>query len=109
MADPRNIIKNYEHFNRSLPNWDSPKGKYISSRAHYEKEMKKSGYEAYDGKGRTEQKKWKPSTQVQKDLYALKQMSRKDGTIDPVNRESAKRLMEKNGVRFNVKETPWKS
>jgi len=98
---PNIIVKQYEHFNRSLPNWDSPKGKYISSRAHYEKELAKNGYETYDGKGKTEPKKWVPSENIKKDLYHLKQMARRDGTIDPTNRESAKKLMEKSGVKFN--------
>lgn len=31
------IVKNYEHFNRSLPNWDTPKGVYVRSKAHYER------------------------------------------------------------------------
>lgn len=97
------IVKNYEHFNKALPNWDSPQGKYIGSKAQYDKEMKKGGFEQYDGKGRYEQKKWKPSDEVKRDLYQLKQMSAKDGRIDPVNREAAKRLMEKNGIRFNPK------
>lgn len=37
------IIKRYEHHNRSFGNWDSPKGKYISSRKHYEQECIKQG------------------------------------------------------------------
>ena len=37
------IIKNYEHFNRALPNWDSPKGKYIKSKKHYQEEVAKAG------------------------------------------------------------------
>lgn len=37
------IIKKYEHFNRSLPNWDTPKGKYISSERQYREELAKAG------------------------------------------------------------------
>jgi len=37
------IVKNYEHYNRSFANWDTPYGKYISSRADYEREMAKQG------------------------------------------------------------------
>ena len=38
---PQVIVKSYEHYNRSL-------GKYITSKAHYEKEMKKQGMMSYD-------------------------------------------------------------
>jgi hypothetical protein len=42
------IVKNYEHFNRSLPNWDTPKGKWIGSRAQYEKELAKNGFVSFE-------------------------------------------------------------
>lgn len=42
------IVKKYEHFNRSFGNWDTPNGKYIKSKAHYEEELKKSGMERCD-------------------------------------------------------------
>lgn len=35
------IVKNYEHFNRAL-------GKQITSRAHYEAEMKKGGFVSFE-------------------------------------------------------------
>lgn len=46
IMDNKNIsIKstNYEHMNRALPNWDTKDGKYISSKAHYDKECAKAG------------------------------------------------------------------
>ena len=45
------IIKNWEHFNRSLPNWDSPKGKYIRSKAQYQNELAKSGMKQMESFG----------------------------------------------------------
>ena len=42
------IVKNYSHFNRSFRKWDSPKGRYISSRADYEKAMKEEGMIPYE-------------------------------------------------------------
>jgi hypothetical protein len=41
------IVKNYEHFNRGLPNWNSKKGKYISSKRQYTEECKKAGLVSY--------------------------------------------------------------
>ena len=43
MANPQIKVKNYEHFNKALPNWDNKDGKYISSRNQYESECKKAG------------------------------------------------------------------
>lgn len=100
MTHPGSIVKKYEHFNKALPNWDSKDGKYISSRAHYEKELQKGGFEPYNGKGHYEQKKWTPSVEIKKDLYQLKQMGGRDGKIDATNREGVKKLMEKTGVKF---------
>ena len=37
------IVKNYEHFNRAFKNWDSPQGKYISSKAEYQRELDRQG------------------------------------------------------------------
>lgn len=34
------IVKNYEHYNKAFPVWDTPKGKYIKSRDHYEQTLK---------------------------------------------------------------------
>ena len=42
------IVKNYSHFNRSFRKWDSPKGRYISSRADYDKAMKEEGMIPYE-------------------------------------------------------------
>jgi hypothetical protein len=42
------LIKKYEHFNRSFRNWDSPKGRYISSRSDYEKAMREEGMIPYE-------------------------------------------------------------
>ena len=42
------IVKKYQHFNRSFKKWDSPKGRYISSRSEYEKAMKEEGMIPYE-------------------------------------------------------------
>ena len=45
---PAIIIKNYEHFNRSFPNWDTPKGKYIRNKDEYDREMKTHNMRPYE-------------------------------------------------------------
>lgn len=42
------IVKNYQHFNRSLPNWDSPHGKWIGSKKQYDEECKKNNMVSFE-------------------------------------------------------------
>jgi hypothetical protein len=37
------IVKNYEHHNRAFSGWDSPQGKYISTKAEYQRELDRQG------------------------------------------------------------------
>ena len=37
------VVKNWEHFNKSLPNWHSKDGRYIGSRRQYENEVRQAG------------------------------------------------------------------
>jgi len=37
------IVKQYEHHNRAFAGWDSPQGKYISSKADYQRELDRQG------------------------------------------------------------------
>ena len=41
------IVKNWEHHNRGLPNWNSKKGRYISSKKQYTEECKRAGLVSY--------------------------------------------------------------
>jgi Cdc6-like AAA superfamily ATPase len=42
------IIRNYEHINRSLPNWNTPTGRYIRNKDEYDRAMKESGMVSYE-------------------------------------------------------------
>ena len=42
------IVKNYEHINKALPNWDTPQGKYIKNKDHYDRCMKEAGMVSED-------------------------------------------------------------
>ena len=42
------IVKDYTHHNRSLPNWDSPKGRYINSKRQYLNEIARAGLIPYE-------------------------------------------------------------
>jgi len=100
------IVKNYEHINRSLPNWDTPNGKYISSKRQYQEELAKGGFTKYDGSGRPEQKKWQPSENLQKALHEVKSMADKKGNVDIANNGRLVDHMKKMGMSFNPKFMP---
>ena len=45
---PAIIVKNYEHFNTALPNWNTPKGVYIKTKDQYDRAMKAAGMVSYE-------------------------------------------------------------
>ncbi len=42
------IVKSYSHVNRSLPNWDSPNGRIVKSKDHYERLCKENGMVSFE-------------------------------------------------------------
>ncbi len=97
------IVKSYEHFNRSLPDWDSPHGKYIGSRVQYEKELARSGLVSFE---QAEQSKANPhkdyngiSKEAMEVCIAAKQQADKKGNLRIGSR--LKQGMEKVGVSFD--------
>jgi hypothetical protein len=78
------IVKNYEHFNRSFGNWDTPKGKYIKSKAHYLDELAKSGMKQYDEFGQVEEpkrKEYELSKKGREIIQAAKNSKDKNGKV----------------------------
>lgn len=62
------IIKNYEHVNRSFSGWDTPNGKYIKNKDHYDRTMKEQGMVSYETmQQRAESNKKKESKYVPSD------------------------------------------
>lgn len=45
---PNIIIKNYEHINKSFGNWDTPNGKHVRNKDHYDRLMKEGGFISYE-------------------------------------------------------------
>ena len=101
MPNDNIIIKNYEHVNRSLPNWDTPNGKYIGSRKQYENELKKSGLEPYNGRGQPTHKKWVPSQDLHRALGEVKAAADRRGNINLSTHGRLVDKMKKMGVSFN--------
>ncbi len=101
----RIIVRNYEHVNRSLPNWDTPKGKYISSRRQYEDELKRGGFVAYEDGLRIAEQSSKIeykglSTQAENVIKAARLSSDRKGRIKPSDRLIDG--MKSVGVKFEV-------
>lgn len=42
------IVKNYAHVNKSFSGWDTPHGKVIRGREHYERTMKEQGMVSFE-------------------------------------------------------------
>lgn len=70
-SDPRIVVKNYEHLNRAMPNWDTPKGKHISSRKQYEEEIRRAGLTKYKEPVNQPYKKLKANPETIKFLNSL--------------------------------------
>jgi hypothetical protein len=106
MPNDNIIVKNYEHINRSFDGWDTPRGKYISSKKQYMEEMAKGGYKPYDGSGSPQQKKWKPSEDLHKALAEVKSMADKKGNINIATNGRLVEKMKSMGMSFNPKFMP---
>ena len=100
------IVKNYEHFNRSLPNWNSPKGKWIGSRAQYEKECAKAGMISYeqcsqicDEKQKAKDAPFSVSAETKELMANVKSRADKKGNVKLSGREVD--YMKRKGMRFD--------
>ena len=87
------IRKTYEHFNKAFKNWDTPTGRYISSKAHYEKVMAEEGMvsdKEADKRGLhkdAKRKEYKVSRETTQLIEAVKQTKGRDGKIHPTKRQ----------------------
>jgi ribosomal protein S21 len=80
------IVKNYEHFNRALPNWNSKKGKHISSKKQYVEECKKAGLEPYREPAVRENKP-EASKETRQFLNSVKDNADKKGNVKLSDRQ----------------------
>lgn len=105
---PNIIVKNYEHWNTSLGNWDSPKGKYISSRAHYEKELAKQGFVSFEKAESIKTDSHKPyqgiSAKAMEVCKAAKDTADKKGNLRIGTK--LQKGMESVGVSFDMSRLP---
>lgn len=86
------IIKNYEHYNRSLPNWHCSKGRYISSKSQYERECRDAGLVPYESIDAPEQKRPGHSKDTVEFLEHMQRKADKKGNVS----------LSDNEIRFMV-------
>lgn len=65
------IVKNYEHINRSMPNWNTPKGVYVKNKDHYDQLMKKNNMITHEEMMRRSENKNIKEYKVSKDTLAI--------------------------------------
>lgn len=77
------IVKSYEHFNKSLPNWHSPQGRYISSKRQYVEECKRAGLVPFEQAEATRKDtpKLKPSKECIEIVNYAKSITGKKGKV----------------------------
>lgn len=79
------IVKSYEHFNKSLPNWDTPKGKYIRTKDQYDRAIKESGMISYEESNQKNASKklkdYSLSNEAKKIIQAAKNSKDKRGNV----------------------------
>lgn len=68
---PAIIIKNYEHINRSLPNWDTPHGVHVKNKDHYDRLMKENNMVSYETMQQQAQSKKLKDYKLSKDAWEI--------------------------------------
>lgn len=76
------IVKKYEHFNTSLPNWTTPKGVYVKSKDHYDRLCKESGMVPYEKiEYKSNRKEYTLSHKAKEIIKAASQVKDKKGNV----------------------------
>ena len=94
------IVKNYEHYNRTL-------GKYINTKKQYFEELKRGGFVTQEEGNRLaekhqREKKWKPSQDCIEMIKATKNVADKNGNIVLGRHPKLVDAMKKKGMTFNI-------
>jgi len=104
------IVKNYEHHNRAFSGWDSPQGKYISSKSEYQKELDRQGMVTVEQAEReglnsgAKRKEYKITPETQQLIESVKQTADSKGRIKPGDR-AIQKLYEKR-PSYNAEALP---
>jgi len=107
------IVKQYEHYNSAFRNWDSPThGKYISSKAHYEKALAEEGMitqKEADRQGLNtgpKRKEYTITPDTQALIESVKQSADKKGRVKVSDRAIEALNRKKREAKFNNRNCP---
>lgn len=98
---PAIIIKNYAHINRSMPGWDTPNGRIVKSKDHYDRLMKENdmvSYEAMQQKADSKKlKDYKISKESEDLIRYAKQIKGKNGKVN-LSEKAVNMLVKKGAI-----------
>lgn len=98
------IVKNsYKHINRSFSNWDTPNGKMVKDKDHYDRLCKEQNMISYEqaeenSKRNKEGKKYILSREAQEIINESKKLKGKNGVINLKERPKLVEKMVKHGA-----------
>lgn len=99
------IVKTYEHFNRSMPGWDTPKGVHVKSKDHYDRLMKENGMITHEEAARRLEKDnlkpYKVSNESLEIIKAAKSGMDRKGNVK-LSDTAIKALIDKKAIRKYV-------
>lgn len=99
------IVKNWEHFNRSFKNWDTPYGVHVKSKDHYDRLMKEQGMVSIDKVKSSEGlKDYKLSAKAKGIIEACKASTDSKGKIKSLGDNTIKAMKEIGAI--GKKEVP---
>lgn len=78
---PEIIVKNYSHINSALPNWDTPRGKLIKSKDHYDRCVKEAGMTSYENIKSPQRKEYQISDKAREIIRTAKNSVDKKGNV----------------------------
>ena len=100
-------VKKWEHYNKAFKNWDCPYGKYIGSKAAYEKAMHDEGMISEDQAAKMgyQDAPARKDYKVKKDTLALlesvKATKDSKGVVHPSERAKLRLLQKRKEAKYN--------
>ena len=99
------IVKSYAHVNKALGNWDTPEGKIVRSKDHYDRLMKEQGMVSYEEMQQRAQSKklkdYKVSDDTRAIIQAAKASKDKNGKVH-LGDKTIKALIDKGAIGNKV-------
>ncbi len=100
------IVKNYNHINKAFGNWDTPEGKLVKSKDHYDRLMKEGGYvvaeEGIDRNKNRDGKAYKLSKEAWEIIKTAKNHVGKNGKIGHLPGRTIEAMKKMGAINKNI-------